>query len=214
MKKSVLNFLNYFLGYMIVFQFIALVLGFNQVGIIIFSSAVTLGIALVINYKYLIQQLSDVNWKRMLINIGKYQLIIYAGNFILSMLIGMINHNEAVNQVEIEGLVKVAPLMFAFMTCIMAPIVEELVFRYSIDGFMKKHFNKWVYILVSGLSFGLLHVISGSISNPLDFLYVFLYGYIGCVLAYAYLENDRNLIYPIGIHFVNNLIGVIIILLV
>ena len=59
------------------------------------------------------------------------------------------------NQTMIESLLGSAPAMMIISACILAPISEELIFRGSFSKAIK---NKWVYVTVSGLTFGLSHI--------------------------------------------------------
>lgn len=59
------------------------------------------------------------------------------------------------NQALIELLTGSAPVLMVISACILAPINEELVFRGAIGKVIK---NKRVFITVSGLIFGLMHV--------------------------------------------------------
>lgn len=72
----------------------------------------------------------------------------------LSNMLG-IESQTVENQVMVESLLGSAPALMAIATCILAPIVEELVFRGAIREAIK---NKKVFITVSGLIFGLMHV--------------------------------------------------------
>lgn len=72
----------------------------------------------------------------------------------LSNLLG-IQSQTVNNQSMVESLLGSAPAMMAIATCILAPIVEELVFRGAIGEAIK---NKKVFITVSGLIFGFMHV--------------------------------------------------------
>lgn len=59
------------------------------------------------------------------------------------------------NQELIEKMLESAPLMMMISTVIFAPLTEELIFRSGVHDVIK---NKKVYIAVSGLIFGLMHV--------------------------------------------------------
>ena len=73
---------------------------------------------------------------------------------ILSSLLGI--QSEVVeNQNLVETLLGSAPAMMIIATCVLAPIVEELVFRGALRDAIE---NKKVFITVSGLIFGFMHV--------------------------------------------------------
>ena len=60
------------------------------------------------------------------------------------------------NQEMIEILFKSAPFLMTLTGAFMVPVTEELLFRGSIRRVIK---NKWVFVTVSGLLFGLVHVL-------------------------------------------------------
>ncbi len=73
---------------------------------------------------------------------------------ILSAILGL-KSTSVENQELIEEMLKSAPLVMMISVAIFAPITEELVFRAGIKDVVK---NKKVFIAVSGLIFGLMHV--------------------------------------------------------
>ena len=83
--------------------------------------------------------------------------------------------------------------------------MEELVFRM---GFKKIFKNKYLFILISGLVFGGLHVI-GNINTPYDYLFLLPYCLPGIILAYVYYISD-NIFASLGIHFIHNLFMLIV----
>ena len=111
-----------------------------------------------------------------------------------------VSNNEALVRQSIE----LAPIYMLFTCAVVAPIFEEMVFRKSLYGLIK---YKWLFILVSGLGFGLLHVL-GSYTSPLDFLYIVPYGSMGCAFAYLLTKTD-NIVLPIIIHAIHNFVLVI-----
>ena len=121
---------------------------------------------------------------------------------ISSMLISLVLKQEvSENESLVRESIKLAPLYMLFTCSIVAPIFEEMVFRRSLYGLIK---HKWLFILLSGLSFGLLHVI-GNYNSALDFLYVIPYGAMGCCFAYL-LSKTNNITLPIIIHMLHNTI--------
>lgn len=88
---------------------------------------------------------------------------------------------------------------------LIAPLMEEFIFRASIRKIIPL---KWIFILVSGLFFGSMHVI-GLANNLVDYLYILPYSIPGFVLAYTYVKSE-NIFVPISIHMVHN--GVMLLL--
>ncbi len=98
----------------------------------------------------------------------------------LLTLFGLSEESTVDNQALIEELMASAPAMMMISTSIFAPIEEELLFRGAIAKVIK---NKKVFIVVSGLIFGLMHV-TGSITLLLELLL------LGVVLSLI-LSNDK-----------------------
>ena len=89
---------------------------------------------------------------------------------------------------------------------IIGPIVEELVFRKSLKNVFK---NKWVFVIISGVLFGLLHVIGFELKTPLELLYILPYGSLGAMFAYMDYEIDST--FPsIIMHMLHNTVLVIL----
>ena len=83
---------------------------------------------------------------------------------------------------------------------IMAPLVEELLFRGAIEGHLLRQGKKpWVAILISSLIFGLIHI------NPAQVPFAFA---IGAVFGWLYYRTGSVVPGIVG-HFINNSIACI-----
>ena len=96
----------------------------------------------------------------------------------------------------VEGLLNNYKILMTFVTVIVAPVVEELVLRYSFSTFIK---NKWVFLAVTSILFGALHALN---------LNIIIYIYIGLMLGLIYLNTDKKIACPILVHLINNLASV------
>ena len=96
----------------------------------------------------------------------------------------------------------------AISTVLFAPINEELTFRKSIRDAIN---NKWAYVLLSGIIFGGLHVIS-YVSSPLDLVYLIPYCSLGISFALLYYKTN-NIFSSISMHMMHNLLSIIVYLL-
>lgn len=144
------------------------------------------------------------NWKNYLKSNVKYWLIglalMIASNILISFIIEMPT-NETLNR---EALLKnTIPSIISMV--IIAPIIEELITR--------KHFkdafqNKYIYIFMSGLIFGALHLLVAE--SLIECLYVIPYGVLGAAFAKIYY-NTNNIWTNIFFHFIHNLIAVLLI---
>lgn len=175
------------------------------------SNLLLLGIFIYIYRNTLIKDLSFFK-KNLLSNFFysfKYWLlgfsIMYISNLIITNILKM---NIANNEISVRNYINISPLLMIFNTCIYSPITEELAFRKSIKDCTT---NKWIYILISSLLFGLLHIIS-YIDSPLSLLYIISYGSLGIIFAYIYYKTD-NIYSTITIHAMHNILAIIIYLL-
>lgn len=83
-----------------------------------------------------------------------------AVKYVLGIIVGLISiilgiDQTSVNQQALETLFKLAPFAMFVTGAFLAPVTEELVFRGAIKRIIK---NKRVFITVSGLIFGLVHI--------------------------------------------------------
>jgi len=91
---------------------------------------------------------------------------------------------------------------------IYAPLTEELIFRKSIRDVIK---NKWLYIIISGLIFGGLHVVS-SIDSLIDLIYLIPYCSLGFVFASLYIKTN-NIYSTIVAHSFHNTLALLLYLM-
>ncbi|HHW69432.1 MAG TPA: CPBP family intramembrane metalloprotease [Tenericutes bacterium] len=103
------------------------------------------------------------------------------------------------NETAIRKTLETAPIYIYISAVIIAPILEELVFR---KGFRMAISNNIIYILTSGLVFGSLHVI-GSLKNLYELVYIIPYSIPGFIFAYVYIKS-KNIMVPITLHFIHN----------
>ncbi len=89
------------------------------------------------------------------------------------------------------------------LSVILAPIFEEILFRYAVIGYARR-FGEWNAIIISALIFGLIH------TNIFQFFYAFL---LGIILGYVYVYT-RRLIYTIIMHVTFNFFGAFVPMLI
>ena len=129
-------------------------------------------------------------------------IIMMISNFIIMKFIPMATPN---NEIEVQKIIKTLPIISFISIGIMGPIIEEFTFRKTFYDLIK---NKDVYVLVSGIVFGTLHVLF-SYTSYWDFLYVIPYSALGICLAMMYKKTD-NLFTSILMHIFHNSILTII----
>lgn len=89
--------------------------------------------------------------------------------------------------------------LFILSAIFIAPVAEEIIFRGVITRDLLRYHSEKTTILISGLLFGLIHV------NPAQ---VFPATFAGFFLAWLYIRTN-NLGICIFLHFVNNLLAVV-----
>ncbi len=151
-------------------------------------------------------------------------LFIYAGSIMGSIILTSLGittdstNEETINEI-IKDTTNIGPLLIiCFVTIILAPIVEELVFRKSIFNLCKNNTRKG--LVVSSLCFGAIHVINPIINALLlgqpylnivkELSYIIIYSLMGAGLGLTYIKSNRNIITTIVAHMINNLISMIV----
>ena len=81
------------------------------------------------------------------------------------------------------------------LTVITAPILEELLFRVVIFKRLSRIFDGYIGMIFSSILFGILHV-------ELAVVGAIIFGIANCILYLKY----RNILIPMTVHFLNNLI--------
>lgn len=130
----------------------------------------------------------------------KYWFLILVLMAFSNGIITLINKSEISNNQEaINDMFERLPIYTYILSVFLAPIIEELVFRLC---FMKIFNNKYLYIILSGVIFGLFHII-GSFESAYDFLFLVPYSIPGLIFAYI-LYDSKNIFNTIWLHFVHN----------
>lgn len=152
--------------------------------------------------------LENIIWV-LTIGLGAAYLFSYAGEFVVNLLLPQ-NAREATNQAMVVTLVSSNMFLMAFHAVILAPIVEELLFRGLIFNTLRQRSAFWAH-LISAFLFGLLHVYSYILSGDMsEWIKLIPYMTAGFAFSFAYERRD-NIITPILLHGVKNFIAIIII---
>ncbi len=103
-------------------------------------------------------------------------------------------------------------IIMLLVTSICGPLVEEIVYRKSIFNILSNK-PKWVPILVSTIVFALIHLVSTTdVSVKTMMLIAIPYFVSSFILAVSYEYSGRNIWVTISMHFVNNFITCMILL--
>lgn len=121
--------------------------------------------------------------------------IMTAGNYFAQILLLLLGKGNAVSPVD-EMVGTLNPWVMVLITVVIAPVMEELIFRkMMLDRIVP--FGQWRAIVLSGLFFGLFH---GNLNQ------LFYAALLGMVFAYLYTSTG-NLRSCIILHMIVNLIG-------
>lgn len=105
--------------------------------------------------------------------------------------------NDLLSESSVEEVYNYSGLFISMLiTVICAPIMEELFFRAIIFKRISRKSNIYLGMIVSSLVFGLLHI-------ELAIIGAFIFGIACCILYIKY----KNILIPMTIHFLNNLIA-------
>ena len=126
--------------------------------------------------------------------------VFYVIFIVVSLICMTITKSTANNQNLVEQL----PILLSLpLAIIYAPIVEESLFRGCIRRFIS---NDNLFIIISGIVFGLLHTIFAE-SNIVNLIVLAIpYGAMGSFLAYIYVKTN-NMMCNITYHALNNMIA-------
>ena len=164
---------------------------------------VILGLILLIFHSKLKKDFADMKQNHMnyYSKYFKYWLLGLLIMMISNLLIMQFTNNQmSSNEQAIQNLFDISPVYIFFSAVIFAPLVEELVFRQGIRNIIP---NKLLFIIVSGLVFGGLHVISSDMTSLTELFYLVPYCTPGIIFAYILAQTD-NIFVSIGLHFMHN----------
>lgn len=133
----------------------------------------------------------------------------YVVRVVLTMLLALvIPLQQTDNQANIESLLNSTSIvLMLILTCVVAPIVEELVFREAIIGAFKDKVNPWILTAISIFFFVLLHSISNS--GGIDWSAALMYVPLTIPLVGMYRYYEDNVAASMLMHFVSNSVAMI-----
>lgn len=128
---------------------------------------------------------------------------------ILQSLFGIPSEISA-NQLSINRMLSSEFAILMIITAvILAPIVEEFVFRKAIFGLIK---NTKTALIISSLIFGAIHITTELLEGDILLALTSGLSYIGggFILGLIYIQNKKNIHINILVHMVYNLIGILL----
>ncbi len=142
------------------------------------------------------------NFVDIIVGFGLVWFVMYVAQIILSYLgvTGTSKNEMAIRSMFDKNLLNLT-LLFLIL-CILTPLVEETLFRKVLYNFIQKKTNNLWAIILSGLVFGMMHVIMYG-----DFIQAIPYVAMGTALGYIYYLAKKNIFVTMSVHFLNNLIS-------
>ena len=133
----------------------------------------------------------------------------YVVRVVLTLLLALVVPlQQTDNQANIESLLNSTSIvLMLILTCVVAPIVEELVFREAIIGAFKDKINPWILTAISIFFFVLLHSISNS--GGIDWSAALMYVPLTIPLVGMYRYYEDNVAASMLMHFVSNSVAMI-----
>lgn len=133
----------------------------------------------------------------------------YVVRVVLTLLLALVVPlQQTDNQANIESLLNSTSIvLMVILTCVAAPIVEELVFREAIIGAFKDKINSWVLTAISIFFFVLLHSLSNS--GGIDWSAALMYLPLTIPLVGMYRYYEDNVAASMLMHFVSNSVAMI-----
>lgn len=155
---------------------------------------------------------ASANVLKVLRNYGLSMLASIAINIVLVYVFKMTESSD--NQQMVESMVNDLPLAMLAVTVLFAPLIEEIVFRGGLYLGVKSKVGELWAVLISSVSFGAIHVVVqvAQSGNIIDLLYILPYASMGFFMVKSVKDTD-SLWGGILIHFINNLIATLIIIL-
>ena len=210
--KDCLIFVGFFFFYAAIYSFISpFISNFNETGKQIVDLVILTAISflLFIYYKKeLSSQFKDLKNTKIK-TLGKYLAIYIVAYFsviiinsLLYSYIGNLATGESANRAQV---IKFPFISFISMT-LLAPFYEEIIVKLNFRNLFK---TKWTYIIITGIFFGFLHLLS--VNSSIEYLYIIPYSILGITLSYIYRDSE-NIFYSIIFHSLNNIIQLIIII--
>lgn len=139
-------------------------------------------------------------------------LYVLLGNYLSSFISTLLSNafsvpvSESINQITIVRMLNSNGVVFIVLSAVfIGPVVEELIFRKSIFGLIK---NQNLALVLSALIFGAIHL-TAEASIVTALINGISYFTMGAIFGYIYLKNNKNIMAPIVVHILINLISVV-----
>lgn len=169
--------------------------------LIVFELTV-LGLIALVYKKELLKQFNEFKEKKYeyFKKYFKFWVLLLGLMMLANFTIMMINEGGIANNEQgIRDLFSQNPIYVYISAVLIAPILEELIFRFSLRKIFKTDI---LFIIMSGLIFGCAHVI-GQTETLIDYLYIIPYSIPGFVFGYL-LVKTNNIFSSMSMHLFHN----------
>lgn len=139
---------------------------------------------------------------RFIVEIGVSYGIYYLSNLVIAGILLSLNSLDNPNNVSIVDLAIESGRQMTIMTVVMAPLVEELMFRAGVFGLLRKYSRVAAYA-ASMLLFSAYHVWAYAINDPSYWIYIIQYLPVSFLLCRCY-ERCNSIWGSIGLHMLVN----------
>ena len=165
------------------------------------------GVFLIVGKDCYLTETKTIDTKLLKQYLFKFVAISYLLQTLASALVGRVfpTVSTSLNQMVFTNLLSGSPVLMGITTAVIGPVIEEMIFRYSIFKIFK---NKKTALIVSSICFGLVHI-SLSLS---DLFFIPVYCGMGYIMGKFYYDTN-DLRYSTAIHIFNNSFEVLIALL-
>ena len=129
-------------------------------------------------------------------------VLLMAANVVLSLLLAPLLPEENPNNQTLLDLARAERQRITVISVILAPILEELIFRGGVFGLLRRKSRLLGYAACL-LLFGLYHTWQYALADPIYWLYLVQYLPAGYLLCRSY-EKTECIWTPILLHILNN----------
>ncbi len=154
-------------------------------------------------------KLKEVDWTFIVV----MALIYMLWNITTSLIYSVVIPSDITNSTNENALIEIQksyPVLLFVLTVVLAPIVEELIYRVGISGLI----SKWsvpAAIVISSFIFGFVHIQSAIFKGDYhEWWYMLSYMGSGIIFGVAY-HMKNHVFYPWALHFWNNALSTLLV---
>lgn len=220
-KSSIVLILNYFFGYQFFYPVGASYIYKTSDGSLhpkaqMLATLITLIVSVYLvrepltrSFRFFLKHLT-FNLKTIFQHVGLIYLVNLAMGIFMQIVLG---DNVSGNQALVMEGFALYPVLYAFAAVVFAPLVEEILFRGVFYQELRSKKNYWLPVIISSLSFGLIHTLPIYLltGQKSEILFLISYTMIGYLLTRVY-EKTGSIWSSIFVHFLNNLIATLLLL--